>query len=247
MDEKKIEKWECVSKKMTALCKKGFSPFNLKKGAAVVVLVAVAAGAGKVTLKKMRFDRRQAEAAAKVELAQKLAVERNEPLLSSDEVLGKIASLLGTDEGSVTLKGLRLAEAKPDLREHKEHKDKEKRDHDRKFFKKDHDNRDRVRGGEDPRTPQLTPQEGPNKASDQAPAPTGGNPADFAAPTAQNKALPPQGMQPMAGPMGSHRPVFYEARVDQGNMSYEFLLNAQTGEILHSKVHQKGIVEKLFS
>lgn len=46
--------------------------------------------------------------------------------------------------------------------------------------------------------------------------------------------------------MGSHRPVFYEARVDQGNMSYEFLLNAQTGEILHSKVHQKGIVEKLF-
>ena len=29
-------------------------------------------------------------------------------------------------------------------------------------------------------------------------------------------------------------------------MSYEFLLNAQTGEILHSKVHQKGIVEKLF-
>lgn len=164
MDEKKIEKWECVSKKMTALCKKGFSPRNLKKGAAVVVLVAVAAGAGKVTLKKMRFDRRQAEAAAKVELAQKLAVERNEPLLSSDEVLGKIASLLGTDEGSVTLKGLRLAEAKPDLREHKEHKDKEKRDHDRKFFKKDHDNRDRVRGGEDPRTPQLTPQEGPNKA-----------------------------------------------------------------------------------
>lgn len=96
---------------MTALCKKGFSPRNLKKGAAVVVLVAVAAGAGKVTLKKMRFDRRQAEAAAKVELAQKLAVERNEPLLSSDEVLGKIASLLGTDEGSVTLKGLRLAEA----------------------------------------------------------------------------------------------------------------------------------------
>ena len=91
MDEKKIEKWECVSKKMTALCKKGFSPRNLKKGAAVVVLVAVAAGAGKVTLKKMRFDRRQAEAAAKVELAQKLAVERNEPLLSSDEVLGKIA------------------------------------------------------------------------------------------------------------------------------------------------------------
>ena len=61
MDEKKIEKWECVSKKMTALCKKGFSPRNLKKGAAVVVLVAVAAGAGKVTLKKMRFDRRQAE------------------------------------------------------------------------------------------------------------------------------------------------------------------------------------------
>ena len=105
MDEK-IEKWECVSKKMTALCKKGFSPRNLKKGAAVVVLVAVAAGAGKVTLKKMRFDRRQAEAAAKVELAQKLAVERNEPLLSSDEVLGKIAGLLGTDEGSVTLKGL---------------------------------------------------------------------------------------------------------------------------------------------
>ena len=84
MDEKKIEKWECVSKKMTALCKKGFSPRNLKKGAAVVVLVAVAAGAGKVTLKKMRFDRRQAEAAAKVELAQKLAVERNEPLLSSE-------------------------------------------------------------------------------------------------------------------------------------------------------------------
>ena len=202
MDEKKIEKWECVSKKMTALCKKGFSPRNLKKGAAVVVLVAVAAGAGKVTLKKMRFDRRQAEAAAKVELAQKLAVERNEPLLSSDEVLGKIASLLGTDEGSVTLKGLR--------------------------------------GGEDPRTPQLTPQEGPNKASDQAPAPTGGNPADFAAPTAQNKALPPQGMQPMAGPMGSHRPVFYEARVDQGNMSYEFLLNAQTGEILHKRALWKS-------
>lgn len=52
MDEKKIEKWECVSKKMTALCKKGFSPRNLKKGAAVVVLVAVAAGAGKVTLKR---------------------------------------------------------------------------------------------------------------------------------------------------------------------------------------------------
>ena len=51
MDEKKIEKWECVSKKMTALCKKGFSPRNLMKGAAVVVLVAVAAGAGKVTLK----------------------------------------------------------------------------------------------------------------------------------------------------------------------------------------------------
>lgn len=34
----------CV-KEMTALCKKGFSPRNLKKGAAVVVLVAVAAGA----------------------------------------------------------------------------------------------------------------------------------------------------------------------------------------------------------
>lgn len=79
---------------------KGFSPRNLKKGAAVVVLVAVAAGA-EGDLEKMRFDRRQAEAAAKVELAQKLAVERNEPLLSSDEVLGKIASLLGTDEGAL--------------------------------------------------------------------------------------------------------------------------------------------------
>ena len=247
MDEKKIEKWECVSKKMTALCKKGFSPRNLKKGAAVVVLVAVAAGAGKVTLKKMRFDRRQAEAAAKVELAQKLAAERNEPLLSSDEVLGKIASLLGTDEGGVTLKGLRLAEANPDWKEHKGHKDKEKRDHDRKLFKKDHhddhDGRDRVRRGED----QKAPQEGPNKASDQAPASSGSNPADLTAPSAQNKALPLQGMQPMAGPMGSHRPVFYEAWVDQGNMSYEFLINAQTGEILHSKVHQKGIVENLFS
>lgn len=125
MDEKKLKMGMCVKENDRPL-QKGFSPRNLKKGAAVVVLVAVAAGAGKVTLKKMRFDRRQAEAAAKVELAQKLAVERNEPLLSSDEVLGKIASLLGTDEGSVTLKGLRLAEAKPDLREHKEHKDKEK-------------------------------------------------------------------------------------------------------------------------
>ncbi|MFR9127371.1 MAG: hypothetical protein ACLVLA_07265 [Acidaminococcus intestini] len=32
MDEKKIEKWECVSKKMTALCKKGFHPATLRKG-----------------------------------------------------------------------------------------------------------------------------------------------------------------------------------------------------------------------
>lgn len=230
----------CVKENDRPLQKRVFT-HNLKKGAAVVVLVAVAAGA-EGDSRKMRFDRRQAEAAAKVELAQKLAVERNEPLLSSDEVLGKIAVRSGTDEGSVTLKGLRLAEAKPDLREHKEHKDKEKRDHDRKFFKKDHDNRDRVgRGG--PKDASIDPSGRPQKASDQAPAPTGGNPADFAAPTAQNKALPPQGMQPMAGPMGSHRPVFYEARVDQGNMSYEFLLNAQTGKSSTARFIKRALWE----
>jgi hypothetical protein len=131
MDEEKKKQLKEIANRTAAFGKSLVTPRRIKKGLTLLVLLALVGGAGKIGVMKVKAARRVSEDAARLEIFQKMAAQRNQTVLSSDEVKEKIAVLLDSDVDSLTLK--RLSVAEPDFKK----KDRDKRDEDDKHEKRD--------------------------------------------------------------------------------------------------------------
>jgi hypothetical protein len=88
--------------------KKIFTSHNLKKGASILILLAVVAGGGKYMLHQHQAEAKAQANAAHTTLLQNLASQNGIQIVSTDAVKATVAQALGTDADKVTFKSVDL-------------------------------------------------------------------------------------------------------------------------------------------
>jgi len=88
--------------------KKVFTARNLKKGASILILLAVVGAGGKYFLHQNTVEARNRADEARTTLLQNLAAQNNVQLASTEDVKNKVAQALGTDAAQVKFTSVNL-------------------------------------------------------------------------------------------------------------------------------------------
>ena len=206
------------------------SPQRLKKGAGCLLALAVVAGGGKFALHRAKAEARSQEAQARTKMLQNLAAQKNLPLASIDAVKENIASILGTDVSNITFQSINLDDRKPGVG----------KPWDKKLEKKERkENRRETKADDSRKKPEKRPEGGQpgrlEEGKERADGRTGATPT-------QTECSRTEMANPVAG---NHFPGVYLARCEKGGMGYLFLVDAQSGQVIHGRVHKLNPIQQL--
>lgn len=232
MDKEKMDACKQRLQEAAHWGKSKLTPQRLKKGAGCLLVLAIAAGGSKIALHQAKAQSRAQEAQARTKLLQNMAAQKNIQLVSTDQVKENIASTLGTDPSSITFQSVTLDDRKPgepDKDNKAFQKDrKDKKDKGQKKDSKKYKENDKRAGRQDRQgTPDAQDQNGRNEG---------------------REGMQPQGFpQPQMAKDASADafPGIYVARCEKDGMRYSFLVDAQSGQILHGQVHKMNPIQQL--
>lgn len=93
---------------ITATGKKVFSPNHLKKGAGLLIVLAIIGAGGKYFVHQNKVEAKTRAVAARTTLLQNMAAQNNISLVSTDDVKNKVADALGKEVGQINFKNVNL-------------------------------------------------------------------------------------------------------------------------------------------
>jgi hypothetical protein len=242
--------------------KKIFTSHNLKKGASILILLAVIAGGGKYMLHQHKAEAKAQANAARTTLLQNLASQNGIQLVSTDAVKTTVAQALGTDADKITFKSVDLLspafgngdhdknekhERKGDYKKSGKHEREDKHErndkHERGEKNEQHDRYENHDGGE--RNAQGMQQRFgknmPAPGNAVVGQPEQGMQVPQGAPEGQAPQAMPEGQAPQtpvvnakAPMMNGQAPMFYSVKCTKDNVDYKFVINAKDGKILRT-------------
>lgn len=260
MEKEKVEQCKARLVEAAQWGRKQITPQRLKKGAGCLVALAIVAGGGKFAMHKAKAEARLQEAQAKTRMLQNMAARQNITLVSTDAVKESIASTLGTDPSSITFQSITLDDRKPgEKKEHRkdsrkekkqEKKDGKRQSEDRKGAGRQAENR-QGQPGENGQPGQPGSQNGrPGQEDVQGQRPDGQpgqngerenrNDSRTGA-TSRQPGMP----RPEMAKAANAFPGVYLARCEKDGMGYQFLVDAQSGQVLHGQVHKLNPIQQL--
>lgn len=235
MEKEKMEQCKARLVEAAQWGRKQITPQRLKKGAGCLVALAIVAGGGKFAMHKAKAEARLQEAQAKTRMLQNMAAQQNITLVSTDAVKENIASTLGTDPSSITFQSITLDDRKPgekkedrkDSRKEKiqEKKDGKRQSEDRKGAGRQAENR-QGQPGENGQPGQNGERENRNDSRTGA--------------TSRQPGMP----RPEMAKAANAFPGVYLARCEKDGMGYQFLVDAQSGQVLHGQVHKLNPIQQ---
>ena len=234
MDKEKMDACKQRLQEAAHWGKSKLTPQRLKKGAGCLLVLAIAAGGSKIALHQAKAQSRAQEAQARTEMLQNMAAQKNIQLVSTDQVKENIASTLGTDPSSITFQSVTLDDWKPgepgkDNKAFQKDR-KNKKDKGQKKDSKKYKENDKRAGRQDRQgTPDAQDQNGRNEGREGM----------------QLQGFPQPQMAKDAS--ADAFPGIYVARCEKDGMRYSFLVDAQSGQILHGQVHKMNPIQQLFS
>lgn len=235
MEKEKMEQCKARLVEAAQWGRKQITPQRLKKGAGCLVALAIVAGGGKFAMHKAKAEARLQEAQAKTRMLQNMAAQQNITLVSPDAVKENIASTLGTDPSSITFQSITLDDRKPgekkeDRKDSRKEKKQEKKDgkrqsEDRKGAGRQAENR-QGQPGENGQPGQNGERENRNDRRTGA--------------TSRQPGMP----RPEMAKAANAFPGVYLARCEKDGMGYQFLVDAQSGQVLHGQVHKLNPIQQ---
>ncbi|WP_317424111.1 hypothetical protein [uncultured Acidaminococcus sp.] len=235
MEKEKMEQCKARLVEAAQWGRKQITPQRLKKGAGCLVALAIVAGGGKFAMHKAKAEARLQEAQAKTRMLQNMAAQQNITLVSPDAVKENIASTLGTDPSSITFQSITLDDRKPgekkeDRKDSRKEKKQEKKDgkrqsEDRKGAGRQAENR-QGQPGENGQPGQNGEREKRNDSRTGA--------------TSRQPGMP----RPEMAKAANAFPGVYLARCEKDGMGYQFLVDAQSGQVLHGQVHKLNPIQQ---
>lgn len=236
MEKEKMEQCKARLVEAAQWGRKQITPQRLKKGAGCLVALAIVAGGGKFAMHKAKAEAKLQEAQAKTRMLQNMAAQQNITLVSTDVVKENIASTLGTDPSSITFQSITLDDRKPgekkeDRKDSRKEKKQEKKDgkrqsEDRKGAGRQAENR-QGQPGENGQPGQNGERENRNDSRTGA--------------TSRQPGMP----RPEMAKAANAFPGVYLARCEKDGMGYQFLVDAQSGQVLHGQVHKLNPIQQL--
>lgn len=235
MEKEKMEQCKARLVEAAQWGRKQITPQRLKKGAGCLVALAIVVGGGKFAMHKAKAEAKLQEAQAKTRMLQNMAAQQNITLVSTDTVKENIASTLGTDPSSITFQSITLDDRKPgekkeDRKDSKKEKKQEKKDgkrqsEDRKGAGRQAENR-QGQPGENGQPGQNGERENRNDSRTGA--------------TSWQPGMP----RPEMAKAANAFPGVYLARCEKDGMGYQFLVDAQSGQVLHGQVHKLNPIQQ---
>lgn len=248
MDKEKMDAYKQRLQEAAHWGKSKLTPQRLKKGAGCLLALAIVAGGGKFAMHKAKAEAKIQEAQAKTRMLQNMAAQQNITLVSTDAVKENIASTLGTDPSTITFQSITLDDRKPGKdfkKDRKDKKEKEQKKNSRKYKESDkgQDGRNGFPGtqGEQDRQGQPPMIPGQNaKNNSQRPD---GIPGEQGQESRQPQGFPRPQLDKEA--RADAFPGVYVARCEKDGMRYQFLVDAQSGQVLHGQVHKLNPIQQL--
>lgn len=235
MEKEKMEQCKARLVEAAQWGRKQITPQRLKKGAGCLVALAIVAGGGKFAMHKAKAEARLQEAQAKTRMLQNMAAQQNITLVSTDAVKENIASTLGTDPSSITFQSITLDDRKPgEKKEHRKDSRKEK-----KQEKKDGKRQSEDRKGAGRQAENRQGQPGENGQPGQNGERENRNDSRTGA-TSRQPGMP----RPEMAKAANAFPGVYLARCEKDGMGYQFLVDAQSGQVLHGQVHKLNPIQQ---
>lgn len=236
MEKEKMEQCKARLVEAAQWGRKQITPQRLKKGAGCLVALAIVAGGGKFAMHKAKAEAKLQEAQAKTRMLQNMAAQQNITLVSTDAVKENIASTLGTDPSSITFQSITLDDRKPgekkeDRKDSRKEKKQEKKDGKRQ-------SKDRKEAGRQAENRQGQP--GENGQPGQNGEREKRNDSRTGA-TSRQPGMP----RPEMAKAANAFPGVYLARCEKDGMGYQFLVDAQSGQVLHGQVHKLNPIQQL--
>ena len=235
MEKEKMEQCKARLVEAAQWGREQITPQRLKKGAGCLVALAIVVGGGKFAMHKAKAEAKLQEAQAKTRMLQNMAAQQNITLVSTDTVKENIASTLGTDPSSITFQSITLDDRKPgekkeDRKDSKKEKKQEKKDgkrqsEDRKGAGRQAENR-QGQPGENGQPGQNGERENRNDSRTGA--------------TSRQPGMP----RPEMAKAANAFPGVYLARCEKDGMGYQFLVDAQSGQVLHGQVHKLNPIQQ---
>ncbi len=234
MDKEKMDACKQRLQEAAHWGKSKLTPQRLKKGAGCLLVLAIAAGGSKIALHQAKAQSRAQEAQARTEMLQNMAAQKNIQLVSTDQVKENIASTLGTDPSSITFQSVTLDDRKPG-----------EPGKDNKAFQKDRKNKKDKGQKKDSKKYKENDKRAGRQDRQGAPDAQGQNGRNEGREGMQLQGFPQPQMAKDAS--ADAFPGIYVARCEKDGMRYSFLVDAQSGQILHGQVHKMNPIQQLFS
>lgn len=251
MEKEKMEQCKARLVEAANWGRKQITPQRLKKGAGCLLALAIVAGGGKFAMHKAKAEAKLQEAQAKTRMLQNMAAQQNITLVSTDAVKENIASTLGTDPSTITFQSITLDDRKPGEKKEDRKDSKKEKKQERKDSKKQSDRREESGRKEEKRQGQPGQNGRPGQGDVQGQQPAGQpgqNGVQENRKGIQNQpgAMDQPGMpRPEMAKAANAFPGVYLARCEKDGMRYQFLVDAQNGQVLHGQVHKLNPIQQL--
>lgn len=257
MDKEKMDACKQRLQEAAHWGKSKLTPQRLKKGAGCLLVLAIVAGGGKFAMHKAKAEAKIQEAQAKTRMLQNMAAQQNITLVSTDAVKENIASTLGTDPSTITFQSITLDDRKPGERKENRKDSKKEKKQERKDSKKQSDRREESGRKEETRQGQPgqigqygqpgSQENRPGQGDVQGQRPEG-QPGQESRNGTRNQpgTMEQPGMpHPAMAKAAKAFPGVYLARCEKDGMRYQFLVDAQSGQVLHGQVHKLNPIQQL--
>lgn len=257
MDKEKMDAYKQRLQEAAHWGKSKLTPQRLKKGAGCLLALAIVAGGGKFAMHKAKAEAKIQEAQAKTRMLQNMAAQQNITLVSTDAVKENIASTLGTDPSTITFQSITLDDRKPGERKENRKDSKKEKKQERKDGKKQSDRREESGRKEENRQGQPgqigqygqpgSQENRPGQGDVQGQRPEG-QPGQESRNGTRNQpgTMEQPGMpHPAMAKAAKAFPGVYLARCEKDGMRYQFLVDAQSGQVLHGQVHKLNPIQQL--
>lgn len=257
MDKEKMDACKQRLQETAHWGKSKLTPQRLKKGAGCLLALAIVAGGGKFAMHKAKAEAKIQEAQAKTRMLQNMAAQQNITLVSTDAVKENIASTLGTDPSTITFQSITLDDRKPGERKENRKDSKKEKKQERKDSKKQSDRREESGRKEENRQGQPgqigqygqpgSQENRPGQGDVQGQRPEG-QPGQESRNGTRNQpgTMEQPGMpHPAMAKAAKAFPGVYLARCEKDGMRYQFLVDAQSGQVLHGQVHKLNPIQQL--
>lgn len=241
MDKEKMDACKQRLQEAAHWGKSKLTPQRLKKGAGCLLVLAIVAGGGKFAMHKAKAEAKIQEAQAKTRMLQNMAAQQNITLVSTDAVKENIASTLGTDPSTITFQSITLDDRKPGERKENRKDSKKEKKQERKDSKKQSDRREESGRKEENRQGQPGQGDVQGQRPEGQPGQESRNGTRNQPGTMEQPGMPHPAMAKAAKAF----PGVYLARCEKDGMRYQFLVDAQSGQVLHGQVHKLNPIQQL--